>query len=42
MALLTNDLGRVAEAAALGKTCVRKIQENIVFSIVAKGIAAWR
>ena len=38
VALLTNDLGRVAEAAALGKTCVRKIQENIVFSIVAKGI----
>ena len=33
-----NDLGRLAEAATLGKTCVRKIQQNIVFSIVAKGI----
>lgn len=38
VALLTNDLGRVAEAATLGKTCVRKIEQNIAFSVVAKGI----
>jgi Cd2+/Zn2+-exporting ATPase len=38
VALLTNDLSRVAEAIAIGHLCLVKIRQNITFSIVAKGI----
>ena len=38
VALLTNDLSRVAEAIAIGHLCLVKIRQNIAFSIVAKGI----
>jgi Cd2+/Zn2+-exporting ATPase len=38
VALLTNDLSRVGEAVAIGRLCVKKIKQNIVFSIVAKAI----
>lgn len=38
VALLTNDLSRVAEAIAIGHMCLVKIRQNIAFSIVAKGI----
>ena len=38
VALLTNDLSRVAEAIAIGHMCLVKIRQNIAFSIIAKGI----
>lgn len=36
VALLTNDLSRVAEAIAIGRLCLSKIRQNIIFSIVTK------
>ena len=38
VALLTNDLSRVAEAIGIGQMCLIKIRQNIAFSIVAKSI----
>ena len=36
VALLTNDLARLAESVFLGRECVRKIRQNIAFSVAAK------
>ena len=36
VALLTNDLARLAESISLGRECVRKIRQNIAFSVAAK------
>ena len=36
VALMTNDLNRVVELIALGKTCVRKIRQNVTFSVTTK------
>ena len=36
VALLTNDLARLAESVSLGRECVRKIRQNIAFSVAAK------
>ena len=36
--LLTNDLGRLAEAVALGNACLVKIRQNIYVSIGAKSV----
>ena len=36
VALLTNDLARLAETILLGRRCVRKIKQNIAFSVLAK------
>lgn len=38
VALLTNDLSRVAETIAIGRLCLTKIRQNIIFSIVTKAI----
>ena len=38
VALLTNDLSRVAETIAIGRLCLSKIKQNIIFSIVTKAI----
>ena len=36
VALLTNDLQRLAETIELGRECVSKIRQNIAFSVIAK------
>ena len=36
VALLTNDLARLAESVSLGRECARKIRQNIAFSVAAK------
>lgn len=36
VALMTNDLSRVVEVIALGRTCVRKIRQNVIFSVSIK------
>ena len=38
VALLTNDLARLAETVSLGRECVRKIRQNIAFSVAAKAL----
>ena len=38
VALLTNDLARLAESVSLGRECVRKIRQNIAFSVAAKAL----
>lgn len=38
VALLTNDLGRVGEAIEIGRLCLTKIKQNIIFSICAKAV----
>jgi hypothetical protein len=38
VALLTNDLARLAESVSLGRECVRKIRQNIAFSMAAKAL----
>jgi Cd2+/Zn2+-exporting ATPase len=37
VALLTNDLTKIAETIAIGRLCLKKIRENIAFSLIAKG-----
>lgn len=37
VALLTNELTKIAETVAIGRLCLKKIRENIAFSLVAKG-----
>ena len=36
VALMTNDLSRVVDVIALGRTCVRKIRHNVIFSVSVK------
>lgn len=38
VALLTNDLGRVGETIEIGRLCLTKIRQNIIFSICAKAV----
>ena len=37
VALLTNELTKIAETVAIGRLCLKKIRENIAFSLVTKG-----
>ena len=36
VSLMTNDLTRVVETIVLGRECVRKIRQNVIFSVVTK------
>ena len=38
VALLTNDLARLADMVSLGRECARKIRQNIVFSVAVKAL----
>jgi Cd2+/Zn2+-exporting ATPase len=38
IALLTNELTKIAETVAIGRLCLTKVRENIAFSLIAKGV----